>query len=65
MLNVAEAVLRSVGQNSRLAISRTQAGWLMIGALMTMGEMPSTVIEQSLAYTNYLLSYVLTDQQLI
>jgi len=38
VFNVAEAILRSVGQNSRLAISRTQAGWLMIGALMTMGE---------------------------
>ena len=38
VFNIAEAVLRAVGQNSRLSISRTQAGWLMMGALMTMGE---------------------------
>ena len=33
--------MRSASQNNRLAIQRTQAGWLLIGAVMTLG--PSVV----------------------
>lgn len=37
MFNTAEELLRSASQNNRLAIQRTQAGWLLIGAVMTLG----------------------------
>lgn len=30
--------MRSAGQNSRLSLSRTQAGWLLIGGVMTLGN---------------------------
>lgn len=33
----AERLLRSASQNSRLSLNRTQAGWLLIGAIMTLG----------------------------
>ncbi|CAK8692902.1 unnamed protein product [Clavelina lepadiformis] len=41
IFNVAEKILRSVGQNTKISIFRTQSGWLLIGALMTLG--PSVV----------------------
>ncbi|XP_035216852.1 HEAT repeat-containing protein 5B-like isoform X2 [Stegodyphus dumicola] len=41
IFNVAEDLLRSASQNSRLSLQRTQAGWLMIGSVMTLG--PSVV----------------------
>ena len=37
VFNTAEELLRSASQNNRLAIQRTQAGWLLIGAVMTLG----------------------------
>ncbi|XP_018322639.1 HEAT repeat-containing protein 5B isoform X2 [Agrilus planipennis] len=37
VFNTAEELLRSASQNSRLSINRTQAGWLLIGAIMTLG----------------------------
>ncbi|XP_031336319.1 HEAT repeat-containing protein 5B-like [Photinus pyralis] len=37
IFNTAEELLRSASQNSRLSINRTQAGWLLIGAIMTLG----------------------------
>uniref|UniRef100_A0A668AFH4 HEAT repeat-containing protein 5B n=1 Tax=Myripristis murdjan TaxID=586833 RepID=A0A668AFH4_9TELE len=37
----AEDLLRTAAQNSRLSLQRTQAGWLLLGALMTLG--PSLV----------------------
>ncbi|XP_076321914.1 HEAT repeat-containing protein 5B isoform X4 [Tachypleus tridentatus] len=37
IFNVAEDLLRTASQNSRLSVQRTQAGWLMIGAVMTLG----------------------------
>lgn len=37
IFNVAEDLLRSASQNSRLSLQRTQAGWLMIGSVMTLG----------------------------
>ena len=37
MFNTAEELLRSASQNNRLAVQRTQAGWLLIGAVMTLG----------------------------
>uniref|UniRef100_A0A8D3DHR6 HEAT repeat-containing protein 5B n=1 Tax=Scophthalmus maximus TaxID=52904 RepID=A0A8D3DHR6_SCOMX len=36
-----EDLLRTAAQNSRLSLQRTQAGWLLLGALMTLG--PSLV----------------------
>uniref|UniRef100_A0A8D0PWB9 HEAT repeat-containing protein 5B n=1 Tax=Sus scrofa TaxID=9823 RepID=A0A8D0PWB9_PIG len=38
---IAEDLLRTAAQNSRLSLQRTQAGWLLLGALMTLG--PSVV----------------------
>ncbi|XP_074651872.1 HEAT repeat-containing protein 5B-like [Tubulanus polymorphus] len=34
---IAEELLRTATQNSRLSLQRTQAGWLLLGALMTLG----------------------------
>uniref|UniRef100_A0A6Q2ZLP6 HEAT repeat-containing protein 5A n=1 Tax=Esox lucius TaxID=8010 RepID=A0A6Q2ZLP6_ESOLU len=36
-LGVAEDMLRSATQNSRISIQRTQAGWLLLSALSTLG----------------------------
>lgn len=41
VFNVAEDLLRCASQNSRLSLQRTQAGWLLIGAVLTLG--PSVV----------------------
>uniref|UniRef100_A0A2R5LHZ4 HEAT repeat-containing protein 5B n=1 Tax=Ornithodoros turicata TaxID=34597 RepID=A0A2R5LHZ4_9ACAR len=37
VFNIAEDLLRSATQNSRLSLQRTQSGWLMMGAVMTLG----------------------------
>ncbi|KAF2363792.1 Armadillo-type fold [Trinorchestia longiramus] len=37
VFNLAEELLRSASQNSRLSLHRTQAGWLIIGSVMTLG----------------------------
>lgn len=37
VFNTAERLLRSASQNSRLSLDRTKAGWLLIGAIMTLG----------------------------
>lgn len=37
--------MRSASQNSRLSLSRTQAGWLLIGGVMTLGNI-------NLSFTN-------------
>lgn len=41
VVSIAEDLLRSAAQNSRLSLQRTQAGWLLLGALMTLGEFTS------------------------
>ena len=38
IFNIAEDLLRTASQNSRLSLQRTQAGWLLIGAVMTLGS---------------------------
>lgn len=40
-MSIAEDLLRTAAQNSRLSLQRTQAGWLLLGALMTLGEPPN------------------------
>lgn len=35
--NAAEQLLRSAGQSSRLTAARTNAGWLIVGAICTLG----------------------------
>ncbi|XP_008187609.1 HEAT repeat-containing protein 5B isoform X4 [Acyrthosiphon pisum] len=37
IFNTAEDLLRTASQNSRLSHSRTKAGWLLIGGVMTLG----------------------------
>ncbi|XP_054152943.1 HEAT repeat-containing protein 5B-like isoform X2 [Oppia nitens] len=37
IFNIAEDLLRSASQNSRLSLQRTQAGWQLIGSIMTLG----------------------------
>uniref|UniRef100_A0A674CE49 HEAT repeat-containing protein 5B n=1 Tax=Salmo trutta TaxID=8032 RepID=A0A674CE49_SALTR len=41
VVSIAEDLLRTAAQNSRLSLQRTQAGWLLLGALMSLG--PSLV----------------------
>ena len=43
IFNTAEELLRSASQNSRLSLNRTQAGWLLIGAIMTLGKLTNSV----------------------
>lgn len=38
IMTLAEDLLCSASQNSRLSVQRTQAGWLLIAALMTLGN---------------------------
>ena len=38
IFNVAEDLLRTATQNSRLSLQRTQSGWLLLGAIMTLGK---------------------------
>jgi HEAT repeat-containing protein 5 len=38
--NAAEQLLRSAGQSSRLTAARTHAGWLLVGAVCTLGLHP-------------------------
>uniref|UniRef100_A0A1A9X2M8 HEAT repeat-containing protein 5A n=1 Tax=Glossina brevipalpis TaxID=37001 RepID=A0A1A9X2M8_9MUSC len=38
IFNAAEELLRSASQNSRMSLNRTQAGWLLIGSIMTLGS---------------------------
>lgn len=38
VVSIAEDLLRTAAQNSRLSLQRTQAGWLLLGALMALGE---------------------------
>ena len=38
IFSIAEELLRTATQNSRLSLQRTQAGWLLLGALMTLGQ---------------------------
>ncbi|XP_069049146.1 HEAT repeat-containing protein 5A isoform X2 [Lepisosteus oculatus] len=37
VIGLAEDLLRSAVQNSRISVQRTQAGWLLLSALMTLG----------------------------
>lgn len=37
IFSIAEELLRTASQNSRLSLQRTQSGWLLLGALMTLG----------------------------
>lgn len=37
-MTVAEDLLCSASQNSRISLQRMQAGWLLIAALMTLGS---------------------------
>ncbi|CAL1542615.1 unnamed protein product [Lymnaea stagnalis] len=41
IFSIAEELLRTASQNSRLSLQRTQSGWLLLGALMTLG--PSVI----------------------
>ncbi|XP_017540213.1 HEAT repeat-containing protein 5A isoform X1 [Pygocentrus nattereri] len=45
VMGLAEDLLRSAAQNSRISIQRTQGGWLLLSALMTLGP---TVVEHHL-----------------
>ncbi|XP_076463435.1 HEAT repeat-containing protein 5B-like isoform X2 [Babylonia areolata] len=45
IFSIAEELLRTASQNSRLSLQRTQSGWLLLGALMTLG---SSVIKNHL-----------------
>lgn len=38
VLDLAEDLLRSASQNSQISLQRTQAGWLLISSLITLGK---------------------------
>lgn len=44
VVSIAEDLLRTAAQNSRLSLQRTQAGWLLLGALMTLGISPHDLL---------------------
>lgn len=44
---LAEDLLCSASQNSRLSAQRTQAGWLLIAALMTLGNNSAVEVLQT------------------
>ncbi|KAG9336358.1 hypothetical protein JZ751_002705 [Albula glossodonta] len=46
VMGLAEDLLRSATQNSRISVQRTQGGWLLLSALITLGP---TVVEQLLS----------------
>lgn len=52
IFNTAEELLRSASQNSRLSLNRTHAGWLLIGAIMTLGESKFLVFINKLTIVN-------------
>nr|XP_006814260.1 PREDICTED: HEAT repeat-containing protein 5B-like [Saccoglossus kowalevskii] len=45
IFNIGEDLLRTASQNSRMSLHRTQAGWLILGAVMTLG---ASVVRQHL-----------------
>ncbi|KAG7259337.1 hypothetical protein CRUP_000675 [Coryphaenoides rupestris] len=49
VLGVAEDLLRSANQNSRLSLQRTQAGWLLLSSLGTLGTRGTAVVEHHLS----------------
>ncbi|XP_040916672.1 HEAT repeat-containing protein 5A isoform X2 [Toxotes jaculatrix] len=46
LLGLAEDLLRSASQNSRMSLQRTQAGWLLVSSLITLGP---AVVEHHLS----------------
>ena len=38
IFNVADELLKTATQNPRLALHKSKAGWILLGALMTLGE---------------------------
>ncbi|KAL7380923.1 hypothetical protein ABVT39_026023 [Epinephelus coioides] len=46
VLGLAEDLLRSASQNSRISVQRTQAGWLLVSSLITLGP---AVVEHHLS----------------
>lgn len=38
IFNIGEGLLRSACHDSRMSIERTRAGWIIIGAIMTLGS---------------------------
>ncbi|KAJ6667356.1 hypothetical protein lerEdw1_017334 [Lerista edwardsae] len=45
VMTVAEDLLRSASQNSRISVQRVQSGWLLIAALMTLGSFSAVLKE--------------------
>ena len=38
VFNVADELLKTATQNPRLALHKAKAGWILLGALMTLGK---------------------------
>ena len=51
IFNIAEDLLRTASQNSRLSLQRTQSGWLLLGALMTLGTYSQTLFSVVCKYS--------------
>lgn len=42
VFNVADELLKTAAQNPRLALHKAKAGWILLGALMTLGKWHGT-----------------------
>ena len=42
VFNVADELLKTATQNPRLALHKAKAGWILLGALMTLGKRHDT-----------------------
>ena len=57
IFNIAEGLLRSACHDSRLSIERTRAGWIIIGAIMTLG---SSVVKGIFSIDHFVILTVLS-----
>ena len=66
VVSIAEDLLRTAAQNSRLSLQRTQAGWLLLGALMTLGiNILSDSIAASVLYSEFIYYLLFGSKSLI
>lgn len=66
VVSIAEDLLRTAAQNSRLSLQRTQAGWLLLGALMTLGiNILADSIAASVLYSEFIYYLLFGSKSLI
>ena len=59
VFNVADELLKTATQNPRLALHKAKAGWILLGALMTLGKCMMKVMYSVLNhYSLYIILFV-------